>query len=597
MKLSAIKDEIELAPEPAGETEPLLVLKFGSSVLRDVDDLPRVAGEIYRQRRKGFRIIAVVSALEGETDRLFAESERLAGDVACSGKAELISLGEERAAALVKLACERIGIKSRICRVEELGLHASGNELDADFDELVPWTLQHMLNATGVVIVPGFVGLGRGGERKLLGRGGTDFTATILGGELGAEAVRLYKDVDGVFEADPAEYPEARKFAQVGYDDAARIAGKLVHAKAVAFAAARDLRIEVEALGSDSPTIIGGPSALALEQPKHEPLRIALAGYGVVGQALAKRLTRDPRFTISSILVRDTERSRNVKPPVPPTRYVERFAEVPADVLVELLSCDATGAALCETKLEEGIPVVTASKRVVAEHFSAFSDIARFAGTSFYNSAAVGGGAPILEAIDRARELGPIAEVSAILNGTVNFVLERLCQGMPLREAVELARARGFAEEDCEADLSGADASAKLRIIAGRAFGVDPKHVTVEAERLDEKLARFIQASGKRWVQLSRVRETAGDITAQVSFCQAEQAAVGAVKEEWNTARVELADGRQLNVSGRGAGGAPTAEAVLADLYDLLERRHASRRLAVSEAPSDAALNGFQTLA
>jgi homoserine dehydrogenase len=573
MKLSAIKDEIELRPEPAGEAQPLLVLKFGSSVLRDIGDLPRVAGEIYRQRRKGYRIIAVVSALEGETDLLFAEAESVTGNIDCAGKAELVSLGEERAAALVKLACEKIGIKTRICRVEELSLHTSGDELDADYDELVPWRIKHHLAETGVVIVPGFVGIGVEGERMLLGRGGTDFTAAILGGELGAEAVRLYKDVDGVFEADPATNPAARKFAQVGYSDALKIAGKLVHGKAVEFAAARNLRIEVEALGSDEPTIIGLPSSLAAATQELPPLRIALAGYGVVGQALAARIWRDPRFAISSILVRDISRRRNIVPPVRLTSSLEEFASAPADVLVELLSCDATGAALCETKLEDGISVVTASKRVIAQHLTLLGDTARAANARLCNSGAVGGGTPILEAIDQARTRGSIAEISAILNGTVNFVLGRLNRGMALDQALALARNLGFAEEDASADLGGADAAAKLKIIAARAFGVDPRGVEVDIEALDEKLARLIQASGKRWVQHSQVRKTNKGIAAKVCFRPAEQVPVEPVSDEWNTARIELEDGRSFEVIGRGAGGAATAEAVLADLYDLLERR------------------------
>src|SRR4051794_22017869 len=94
MKLSVVSQHhaVALAAAPLApaeiQSEPLLVLKFGSSVLRSLDDLPTVAGEIYRQRRRGKRIIAVVSALEGETDRLFAEAARASGGVDCSGVAE-----------------------------------------------------------------------------------------------------------------------------------------------------------------------------------------------------------------------------------------------------------------------------------------------------------------------------------------------------------------------------------------------------------------------------------------------------------------------------------------------------------------------------
>jgi homoserine dehydrogenase len=586
MNLQAFKQDIQLVSEPVQGHESLLVLKFGSSVLKTLEDLPRIAGEIYRQRRKGHRIIAVVSALAGETDRLFEQARTLAKGTSCSGVAELVSLGEERTAALLAVACDKIGLKAGICRVEELGLYTSGNELDADFHELLPYSLKSKLDAKGVVIVPGFVGIGKYGERTLLGRGGSDFTAAILGGELSAKSVRLYKDVDGVYEADPAENPAARKYAQVGYEEALRRASKLVHAKAVAFAAQRNLPIEVEAIGSDAPTRIGGPSLFEGEKTASAPLRIALAGYGVVGQALASRLKDDPRFQIGTILVRDPARTREVAPPAPLTNQLEPFAEVKADVLVELLSCEPTGAALCATYLEDGIPVVTASKQVIAKHHGALAAVAERGKATLFNSATVGGGTPILEAVARARAAGPIAAVSAVLNGTVNFILERLHEGKDLAESLNEAKSRGFAEEDSSADLGGLDAAAKLKIIAQTAFGIEPEELYVETEALDEKLARTIGASGQRWVQLSEVRKGANCTRAFVKFVPLSTAMLVPVHEEWNCARIELENGRTVEVTGRGAGGPATAEAVLADLYDLAERRAAA---AAAAKPSDSA--------
>lgn len=579
MRLSVVEEDQSPVPAPRivtiAEPEPLLVLKFGSSVLRTIDDLRAVAGEIYRQRRNGNRIIAVVSALEGETDRLFLEAERACDGASCSGAAELVSLGEDRTAALLRIACERIGIESAICRAEELGLRTEGEELDSTFVSFAPFVLLRKLEAKGVVIVPGFVGSNDAGERSLLGRGGSDFTAAILGGELGAKTIRLYKDVDGVFDQDPALVPSARKFEEISYDNALRVAGTLVHSKAVEFAAQRGLPIEVEAIGSSTPTRIAAASSEARKSGAGRPLRIALAGYGVVGQALAKRLARDPRFEIAAILIRDDDRKRDVPPPVALTDDLHIFSKAEADVLVELLSCEMTAAALCSNRLCRGIPVITASKRVVSNHFAALSASAGAGGARLLYSAAVGGGAPILEAIDRVKRQGEIAAVRGILNGTVNFVLERLSQGMALSDALDLARAKGFAEEDCEADLSGADAAAKLRIIAGRAFGVSPEEIEVETERLDAKLAKTIEASGERWVQVSEVSLNGGKIEASVRFATAAEARIRAGADEWNFGLVRLACGREIAIAGRGAGGAATAEAVLADLYDLLADRGA----------------------
>lgn len=578
----ALPDALPTSGAPA--RDPLLVLKFGSSVLKSIDDLPAVAGEIYRQRRKGYRIIAVVSALAGETDRLFSEALAVACGADCSGTAELVSLGEDRTAALLRIACDRIGLPAGICRAEELGLHSEGGELDADFNELLPFALGRKLEEFGVVIVPGFVGLSERGERMLLGRGGSDFTAAILGGELGARTVRLYKDVNGVFERDPALDPAARKFERVSYADALKVASCLVHSKALEFAAEKGLTIEVETIGSSTPTRIGEERKIGTASSDDRPIRIALAGFGVVGQAVAARLSHDRRFEISSILVRDLSRERSFPPPARLTNDLNEFASAEADVLIETLSCEKTGAALACSKLRNGISVATASKRLVAEKFEELAVNAEAGGAALLYSAAVGGSTPILEAIGQARRSAGIASIGGILNGTINFTLDRLAQGYDFGASIDAARNAGFAEEDSEADLSGADAAAKLRLIAQTAFGVSPDEIEVSCDRLDGQLASSIQASRQRWVQYSEVRRTVTSIEARVRLCPASEAGLWAAPNEWNCCVIQCLDGSEHFVRGRGAGGAATAEAVLADLYDLLERGLLSRAHARSGA-------------
>jgi homoserine dehydrogenase len=561
-----------LGPADLGrsDTDPLLVLKFGSSVLRAISDLPAVAGEIYRQRRQGYRVIAVVSALAGETDRLFGDASAAAGGIDCRGGADLVSLGEERAAALLRIACERIGLGATICRSEELGLEAEGPERDADFTRLHSWSLLRKLDQSGVVIVPGFVGIGRDGNRRLLGRGGSDLTAVVLGSELGAECVRLYKDVDGVFEHDPAKAPEARKFDEISYSDTLCVAGRLVHIKAVEHAARRGLPIEVEALGSGQPTRIGGASHLSTNRARPPRLRIALAGYGVVGQALAARLHGDPHFEIASILVRDVGRPRAVPPPAQLTASIGDFLQSDADVVVELLSCERTAAHICHEKLRRGVDIVTASKRLISGHHDQLGSDIEAGGARLSFSASVGGSMPLLETIARVGRQKPIGQVSGVLNGTVNFILQRLHAGISFDVATREARERGFAEADCEADLSGADAAAKLQIIAAAAFGVAPGKVDISTERLGHDVERLVHQSGERWIQLATVRRSRDGAEGSVLLCPLAGAGLPDVQDEWNIGLIQFADGGEITVRGRGAGGPATAEAVLADLYELL---------------------------
>ncbi|HZF43925.1 MAG TPA: hypothetical protein VEZ48_11010 [Sphingomonadaceae bacterium] len=548
--------------------EPLLVLKFGSSVLRTVADLPRVAGEIYRQRRRGFAVVAVVSALEGETDRLFAEAASVADGTACTGVADLVSLGEARTAALLRIACDRIGMVAENCQPEALGLATVGGETASRPLALDPASLRARLARTGLVIVPGFVGIGAGGQRTLLERGGSDFSAIYLGGEMGAAAVRLYKDADGVFEADPARDPSARRYDEISWDDALQVARPLIQPQAVAYAAARRLPIEIEAIGSDRVSRVGPVTAVPRADVAGPPVRVALAGYGVVGQAVARRLAQEPRFAVVSVLVRDENKPRGVPSPVAVTTDPAQIALQSPDILVDALSCDRLSALLCGEQLRAGGHVASASKRVVSDAGAALAAGAR-GGAALAYSAAVGGGVPMLETVARVRaDGGSIVRAWGVLNGTVNAILTGMAQGQDFAAALRRAQAAGFAEEDPSADLSGADAAAKLRIIARAAFaGVEP---AVDVEALDDAAAARIAASGERWVQVAELVSTGGHVAGRVRLAPSAVLGVADLPDdEWNCLHLELANGRRLSCTGRGAGGAATAEAIVADLYDL----------------------------
>lgn len=302
------------------------------------------------------------------------------------------------------------------------------------------------------------------------------------------------------------------------------------------------------------------------------PLRIALAGYGVVGQALAARLAEEPGFEIAAILVRDLARARAVAPPCPVTADRRAFGGCRADILIDALSCARTGAALSANALEDGLHVVSASKRAISERLRALAGAARQSGARLLYAASVGGGAPILETVAAASGHGRIVAVDAVLNGTVNLILDRLHRGLGFDAALAEARQAGFAEADPQNDLSGADAAAKLRLIAAGAFDLDPGEIDVTTEPLDEAAAARIAASGERWLQRASLRHGTEGIRAHVALIPASQAApLTALPDEWNCAVVTNEDGRTFRCKGRGAGGAATAEAIAGDLFRLQE--------------------------
>lgn len=554
---------------------PLKVFKFGSSVLRTPADLPRVAGELYRHTRHGERVIAIVSAFEGETDALVSACALASGTTDCGGIAEAVSLGEEKTAALLRIACDRIGLKARTVRPELFGIWTEGPVLEAS-----PVGLNgnfRQLGEAPVLILPGFVGIDTSGTRSLLGRGGSDFSAIILGAELKADCIRLYKDVDGVFDHDPASDGPALRFDEVSFDDCLAFARPLLQPRAVEYAAKRELALEVSALPAARPTCVGSRSAPPRPLEAMAPLRIGLAGFGMVGQALASRIEEEAGFEIAAILVRDTAKDRPRPPPVALTADPKRFVAEPIDVLVDLTACEATGQALSAVMLERGIPVVSTNLRVLGTHLGKLERLAAEHGSTLLYSGAIGGSAPLLETLRLAFTWSEVVAVDAVLNSTVNMLLHEVGEGRSPSDALERACAAGLAYGDAERDLSGADAEAKLRLLGAQLIGSE-RRIPISIEALDGIRLQAIAESRQRWVQHSGLRIWKGGLTGFVRIRPVRDVrTLIAPKTEQNVICVTTADARRFRASGRGAGAAPAAEAVLADLVDIWTARQPSR--------------------
>ncbi len=265
--------------------------------------------------------------------------------------------------------------------------------------------------------------------------------------------------------------------------------------------------------------------------------------------------------------MRDTNRSRAKAPPCSLTADRNAFLSAPADILVDALSCHRTGIALALECLRGGTHVISASKRAISTGYEALVDAAKAGAAQLHYSAAVGGAAPVLETVAAARKSGAVASITAVLNGTVNFILDRLSRGSNFHAALADARVAGLAQEDPSEDLSGADAAAKLRLIAIEAYGAGAAGLAVETMPLDLASAARIAASGERCLQVARLSRAGNRVAAGVSILPARAVPeLPALPDEWNCASVETVDSRVFRCLGRGAGGAPTAEALLADL-------------------------------
>lgn len=558
-------------PEAAPASE-VVVLKFGSSILRDQSCAPAVASELYGHVRAGRKVVAVVSALGGHTDRLLADARALGLDHENDLLPAYVAQGEEQAAALVAIACDRIGLDACALSVRELGIVAEGPLEHAHPVALHAEALNRAIAAHQVVIVPGFGAVGPNGRVVLLGRGGSDLTAVFLAAELGLKRARLVKDVDGLYDRDPASASgKPLRFRRASWDDARRHGGALVQHDAIDLGQERSVEIEVAAIGRSDCTVVGDHSAPPGPSVPDAPLKVAIAGCGVVGGGLLRRLQADDRFEVVGVLVRDPKKPRDVEAPAHLfTSDREALLALQPDILLEALSEGGAGHDLIRAALERGVDVASANKQAISRDPQGLADLARAKGARLAYSAAVGGGAPMIETVRAARAAGPIRGFEAILNGTVNFMLSRIQAGADFADALADARVAGFAEEDPSSDLEGRDSAAKVRLLAFEAFGRPAEDVPCAVLSEDFQPAGPVRQIGACFREGDALKASVSlDVGLDDPFFLA-------LNGERNGLKVYGEDGRVWSCGGRGAGRWPTTESVLADLNDIVRARHAS---------------------
>lgn len=562
----------------------LCVLKFGSSVLGREEDYPGVALEIYRHVREGEKVVAVVSALAGQTDALFDQAGRVGGEAAPDALvARLARVGELHSAACMALALAKVGVKAATMDPDEMGLAAEGEPLDSNLTGLDAGAVWATLESYDVVVVPGFTAGHAEHGVVTLGRGGTDLSAVFFAARLGAHRVRLIKDVDGVYAEDPAKNPAAERFSQMSYAEAEQASSGLIQPKAIRAAEAEDVLIEVAALGSGEATTIAHLPSRKARPPKAERLRVALLGCGAVGAGvLAYLKSRPDLFEVGPVLVRRPELHDEE------ARFTASLQEalaVKPDVLIEALGGTEMPADAMRSALRHGAQVVTANKAAVAKHWDSLHACAEVGGGALRYSAAVGGGAPILETL--ARLEGSVVAVEGVMNGTCNYLLSRLGEGWSFEEAVAKAQALGYAEADPAADVDGHDAADKLSILVREAFGVAllPERIAKASLRhVTPELAQAALARGEVLKQVGSCRVLAdGSIHAEVRVVSLPAShPLARAKDEENRFLVTDAEGMVHDLFGKGAGRWPTATSVFADVMD-------AQRALLGRAPAAAA--------
>ena len=197
----------------------LVVQKFGGTSVADADRIREVADHVARCRRRGDRVVLVVSAMGKETDQLL----RLAAEVSSSQPGRemdlLITAGERKACALVAMALNDAGVPSASFTGSQAGFITDTNHRNAKIVEITPHRISEAIDEGTVPIVAGSQGVSSDKDVTFLGRGGSDTTAVALAHALGADACELYTDVSGVFTTDPRVVDTARRLPSISFDE------------------------------------------------------------------------------------------------------------------------------------------------------------------------------------------------------------------------------------------------------------------------------------------------------------------------------------------------------------------------------------------
>ncbi len=322
-------------------------------------------------------------------------------------------------------------------------------------------------------------------------------------------------------------------------------------------------------------------------------LKVALLGCGVVGSEVARLLTEQgddlalrvgARLELAGIAVRRVGHRRAAGIDLSLlTADAHALATRPdVDIVVEVIGGIEPARSLMLAALKGGKPVVTANKALLAENGAEIYGAAREYGADLYYEASVAGAIPLLRPLRESLAGDTVHRVLGIVNGTTNFILDRMdSSGAGFAESLEEAQALGYAEADPTADVEGFDAAAKAAILASLAFHTPVTAADVHREGITEVTATdILSARGLgRVVKLLAICERCdGGVSVRVHPAMIPRShPLASVSEAYNAVFVE-AESAWLMFYGAGAGGTPTASAVLGDIVAVARNRLAGTR-------------------
>lgn len=311
-------------------------------------------------------------------------------------------------------------------------------------------------------------------------------------------------------------------------------------------------------------------------------LKVGMLGAGVVGSQIARLLIANrsdlasragANLELVSIAVKDLKAKRDGIPASLLTADSKSIVNDPQiDLVIEVIGGIEPAKELILTALKNGKSVVTANKALLAKHGAELYEAADKANSDLYYEAAVAGAIPILRPLRESLVGDHVIRIMGIVNGTTNYILTKMDEnGAAFSDALKEAQSLGFAESDPTADVEGFDASAKAAILAGLAFHSRVTDDDVYREGIskitsaDVKVAKTMEMVIKLLAIAELTPEGAISVRVHPALIPLSHP-LASVRESFNAVFVEAKSAGQMMFYGKGAGGEPTASAILGDL-------------------------------
>jgi aspartate kinase len=236
----------------------LKVLKFGGTSVGTLDRIQNVAEIIKKIKNEGHDVIAVVSAMSGETNKLIEYAEHYTKTPVENEMDMLLSSGERVTSALLSIALNAQGYKATSMSGRQAGIVTDNAHTKARIESIDTANMKNALNDGNIIIVAGFQGIAEDGRVSTLGRGGSDLTAVAIAGAIEADVCEIYTDVDGIYTTDPRIEPKAKKLEKISYDEMLELASlgaKVLQNRSVEMA--KKLNVNLVSRSSFTPEVEG----------------------------------------------------------------------------------------------------------------------------------------------------------------------------------------------------------------------------------------------------------------------------------------------------------------------------------------------------